>query len=66
MDEQKASRVPSLAILAINREYMNLLSLANEICELTIYAPRVDYVESEESILYEESKILPLLDYNGI
>ncbi len=66
MDDEKASNVPSLIILAINEEYLNMLQLASEIADISIYAPRVDYASDEESILYKESKILPILNYDDI
>lgn len=66
MRDSKAGKVPSLVILAINKEYFNLLQLSNEIAEISIYAPRIDYANEEESILYEESKVLPLLNYDDI
>ncbi|MBR3841625.1 MAG: hypothetical protein IKM20_10850 [Erysipelotrichales bacterium] len=66
MNDEKASKIPSLVILAINEEYLNMLQLASEIADISIYAPRVDYASDEESILYEESKILPILNYDDI
>ena len=66
MNDEKASKIPSLVILAINEEYLNILQLASEIAEISIYAPRVDYADDEESILYKESKILPILNYDDI
>lgn len=66
MNDEKANKVPALVILAINEEYLNMLQLASEIADISIYAPRVDYANNEESILYEESKILPILNYDDI
>lgn len=66
MRDEKAAKLPSILILAIDKEYINLIQLANEVGEISILAPRINYAEDEESILYKESKILPILNYDDI
>ena len=66
MREEKAQKLPSLAILAIDKNYVNLLKLAYELGEVSLLAPRVDYQENEESTINKECLILPLLGYDDI
>ncbi len=61
MGAAKAANYPSVMVLAISKDYVNYLQSASEIASIDILAPRVDYGESEESLLKEDSKVLPFL-----
>ncbi|MBR3694563.1 MAG: hypothetical protein IKL88_08555 [Erysipelotrichales bacterium] len=59
--EEDAKSVPSIVILAIQLEQVDLLRKAQEIGELDIYAPRSEYSVEEEAVLNEESTLLQVL-----
>lgn len=59
--EEEAHSIPSVAVIAIKEEQVNLLRKAEEIGELNLYAPRSVYSEEEEAVLNEESSLLLLL-----
>ena len=59
--EEDAKTVPSIVILAVNEEQVDLLRKAEEIGELDLYAPRSVYNDHEESVFNEESSLLGVL-----
>lgn len=59
--EEESKTIPSVIILAIKQDQVNLLRKAEEIGEIDIYAPRSVYTEEEEAALNEESTLLMLL-----
>ena len=59
--EEEANNIPSVIVLAVKQDQVNILRKAEEIGELDLYAPRSVYREDEEAALNEEATLLMLL-----
>ncbi len=65
LDHEQSIGVASVITIAINEEYIPLLSTALQIGTLQLYANEDSWDDKKECRLYEDSKIIPLLAENN-
>ncbi|MEG0265259.1 MAG: RcpC/CpaB family pilus assembly protein [Erysipelotrichaceae bacterium] len=63
ISDEKSTKIPYVVILGINDSIIPYLKTAAKIGSIDLYAPANNYQKDEESILIEDSKVLPYLNH---
>lgn len=63
IDDEQSTKIPYVVILAIQDEIVPYLKTASKIGSIDIYAPTINYTSEEESLLVNDSKVLPYLNH---
>ncbi|MEG1526726.1 MAG: SAF domain-containing protein [Erysipelotrichaceae bacterium] len=63
LSDEQSTKIPYVVIMAVDDVIVPYLKTAAKIGSIDLYAPANNYTKEEESILVEDSKVLPYLNH---